>query len=93
MFQTLQDCQHSIRTDSGDSEETYGGKETPFIYPPQGIGQGNRTGLQVWGTTSSGMLQTLHDKGLTTNIITPISKEPLELCGFTFVVSISQIIN
>ena len=31
------------------------------------------------------MLQTLHDKGLATNIITPISKEQLELCGFTFV--------
>ena len=28
------------------------------------------------------MLQTLHDKG---NIITPISKEHLKLCGFTFV--------
>ena len=39
MFQTLQDCQHSIRTAFGDSEETYAGKDIPFINSPQGIGQ------------------------------------------------------
>ena len=55
------------------------------MYPPQGIGQGNGARPQVWGITSSGMLQILHDKGLSTNIITPISKVQLELCGFTFV--------
>ena len=31
------------------------------------------------------MLQTLHDEGLVTNIITPISKEQSKLCEFTFV--------
>ena len=31
------------------------------------------------------MLQILHDKFLATSIITPISKEQLEICGFTFV--------
>ena len=30
------------------------------------------------------MLQVLHDKGLAAYIITPISKEYLELCRFTF---------
>ena len=29
------------------------------------------------------MLQALHDKGLATNVMTPISKEQLKLCGFT----------
>ena len=33
MFQTLQDCQHSIRIAFSDSEDTYRGKETPCIYP------------------------------------------------------------
>ena len=32
-----------------------------------------------------GTLQTPHNKGLATNMITPISKEKLELCGFIFV--------
>ena len=31
------------------------------------------------------MLQTLHDKGLSTKIITPMSKERLGLCGFTLI--------
>ena len=35
--------------------------------------------------TSSVMLQTLHDKGLETSIITQISKEQLKVCGFAFV--------
>ena len=38
MFQTLYDYRHSIRTAFGDSEESYGGKEKPFIHHPQGIG-------------------------------------------------------
>ena len=37
------------------------------------------------------MFQALHDKDLANNIITPISKEQPELCGFTFVDDLDKI--
>ena len=93
MFQTLQDFQHSIRTAFDDPNETYEGIETPFIHPLQETRQGNGTGSQVWDITSSGTLQTLHDKDLATNMITPISNEQQELCEFTFINNADIIAN
>ena len=53
--------------------------------PSQGIGQGNGTEYQVLVITSSVILQTLYNKELATETVTPKSKKILELYDFIFV--------
>lgn len=46
-FLTIQNAQHRTRTFFGDSKSTYGVYEDPYIFPPQGVGQGNGAGPAV----------------------------------------------
>ena len=75
----------TTRTAFGDSGATFGGREPSFTSRPQGLGQGNGTGPQIWAVVSSRMFEVLHKRGLETSFKTPMSKEVLKLCGFAFV--------
>jgi hypothetical protein len=85
MLETIQNAEFVTRTAYGDSDITFGGRETGFIAKPQGTGQGNGAAPQIWAVVSSAMFEVMHQKGLGTNFQAPISKEELELCGFAFV--------
>ena len=70
MFSTLQCMRMGIRTGWGESVITYGGKENS---PMQGMVQGNGTSPSLWISISSLILQFLHDTGLASTTISPIS--------------------
>ena len=48
-FDTLQNMDHSVRTDSGESSSTYGGDKwaIPLNNFPQGLGKGNRAAPEL----------------------------------------------
>ena len=84
MFRTIETAKHTTRTAYGDSILTYGGQEN-FQAPVMGVGQGNGCGPQVWAAVSSTMFEVMRNKGLTTRLCTPISRQTIELGGFAFV--------
>ena len=86
MFHAIQYMKFTTRTVFRDSGETFGGREPTFTCRPQGLGQGNGMGPQIWAVVSSRMFEVLHKKrGLETSFMTLMLKEVLKLCGFTFV--------
>ena len=85
MFHAIQHISFTTRTAFGDSSKTFGGLEEGFLHRPQGLGQGNGSGPPVWSAVSSKMFEVLHNKGLVTDLSTPITKELLEIAGFAFV--------
>ena len=85
MFSTIQKAQHYTRTAFGDSEKTYSRLELPFRFGPQGVGQGNGAGPPVWTVVSLAMFAVLKKRGLATKMVTPITKQKMEVCGFAFV--------
>ena len=66
MFHAIQYMKFTTRTAFGDSMQTFGGKEANYTSRPQGLGQGNGTGPQVWAVVSSRMFEVLHKRGLET---------------------------
>ena len=85
MFHAIQNMQYVTRTAFGDSNKTFGGLEDGYTSKPQGLGQGNGTGPQVWAAISSKMFEVLHKRNLVSNFNTPISNVNMELSGFAFV--------
>ena len=85
MFQSIQDMEYHTMTFHGISEDSFGGKEKGFIAAPNGLGQGNGAGPAVWSVVSTKMFQVLHERGAATKIISPITKDKIDLCGFAFV--------
>ena len=85
MFNTIQETDFITRTVFGDSEECFGGTEKEYDAKPQGVGQGNGAGPQVWSVVSSKMFEVLKKNGIATRMLSPITKDELELAGFAFV--------
>ncbi len=85
MFTTIQNTKYVTRTAYGDSQATFGGLEEGFIAKPQGTGQGNGSGPQIWAVVSSRMFEVLRKRGHTTSHVTPISQQDLQLSGFAYV--------
>jgi hypothetical protein len=84
MFTTIQDIQYITRTNFGDSEKVFGGKEN-FLSKPQGLGQGNGAGPSSWSVVSSKMFEVLHYRGCSTSFTSPITHDNIKTCGFAFV--------
>ena len=61
MFETIQEMKFYTRTVHGVSEKTFGGAETGYISKPNGLGQGNGVGPQIWNAVSSKMFKVLHN--------------------------------
>jgi hypothetical protein len=84
MFQTIQKCQHHIRTVYGDSDMSYGGQGS-YSLPPMGAGQGNGAGPQMWSVLSSVLFLAMHMEGLSTSFCQKITQKFLSLVGFMYV--------
>jgi hypothetical protein len=84
MFETIQQCQHSIRTAYGDSSITYSGKGQ-YNSPPMGAGQGNGAGPQMWAILSSTLFLAMHMEGLSTEFCQKMTKKMILLTGFMYV--------
>ena len=85
MFQTLQDMKYYTVTAHGTSKNSFGGKEKGYIAAPNGLGQGNGAGPQVWSVVSSKMFEVMHKQGSGTNITSPLTNEETNVCGFAYV--------
>jgi hypothetical protein len=83
LFTTLQEATHCIRTAYGDSTITYGGPG--WIKPLHGNGQGNGGGPPLWTVMSSTLLITLHSKGHSLHMLSPITHKPQCFVGYSFV--------
>lgn len=84
MFQTIQQCQHYIRTAYGDSQQSYGG-QGKYKLPPMGAGQGNGAGPQMWAVLSSVLFLAMHMEGLSTKFCQKMTKKFLSIVGFMYV--------
>jgi exonuclease III len=84
MFQTIQQCQHKIRTAYGDSTKTYGGKGK-YDSPPMGAGQGNGAGPQMWAVLSATLFMAMHLEGLSTQFCQKMTEKVISLIGFMYV--------
>jgi hypothetical protein len=82
-IKTLVGMTMCIKTMHGTSELNYGGNEWETY--PHGIGQGNGYGPAIWAIISSPLLQIMRNKGYGTSIHSPITKETLQMAGFSFV--------
>jgi hypothetical protein len=61
MFRTIEDLEHFVRTIYGDSEISFGG--SGWIYPCQGVGQGNGAGPPIWAFVSTPLFDKLRAEG------------------------------
>mmetsp|Transcript_17146 Transcript_17146/g.32461 ORF Transcript_17146/g.32461 Transcript_17146/m.32461 type:complete len:594 (+) Transcript_17146:248-2029(+) len=84
MFQTIQQCQHKIRTAYGDSMQTYGGTGN-YTSPPMGAGQGNGAGPQMWAVLSATLFMAMHMEGLSTQFCQKMTDKILSIVGFMYV--------
>jgi hypothetical protein len=84
MFDTIQKCQHKIRTAYGDSDQTYGGQGS-FEFPPMGVGQGNGAGPQMWSVLSATLFLAMHMEGLGTQFCQKMTDKFISLIGFMYV--------
>ena len=85
MFKTIQEMQFYTRTVHGTSKKTFGGNEGTYIAKPNGLGQGNGAGPQIWNAVSTKMFKVMHNRRRASRIKCPVSEEEMELCGFAFV--------
>ena len=86
MFSTIQRMTHIIRTSFGDSDLTYGGEDIgDWENYPQGVLQGNTSGLAMWTIFSSVNFEILHKRGFATKHCTAISKQVFHLVGFAYI--------
>ncbi len=86
MFGTIQKIVHKVRTLYGDSSSTYGGEDLKhFLFPIQGVGQGNGAGPQIWSILSSTIFFALRKMNCGVHFVSAITKELMHLCGFAYV--------
>ena len=71
MLKPIREMEFFIRTASGESKTSVGGKDKP----KQGGGQGNGACPPMWQQISTTMLRAQHSAGHTVTITTPISKK------------------
>ena len=64
-FSTLKNMVHSVRTDFGDSDNTYRGDIWEILLkpPPHGLGQGNGAAPSIWAIVSSPATNCLREAG------------------------------
>lgn len=84
MFDTIQKCEHTIRTAYGASTHTYGGKGS-YTLPVMGVGQGNGAGPQMWAVISAVLFLAMHMEGFSTPFCQKMTQKFLSLTGFMYV--------
>ena len=82
MFKAIQSMEMQVRTSFGESRRTYGGILNP---PLQGTCQGNGASPVLWTLVSSMLLNALKYKNTSSQVVSALSKEVLELIGFVYV--------
>ena len=87
---TLVNMPRSVKTVFGESIETYSTNPLcdEFLHS---IGQGNGYGPIIWAGISSPLLKILRQRGHGVNITSPITKEELEMAGYSFMDDTDQI--
>jgi hypothetical protein len=86
MFQTIQLCEHKVRTAYGTSDLSYGPNYQPkYCHPIMGVGQGNGAGPQIWSIISSVLFAAMHMEGFSTTFISSITKELIDIVGYMYV--------
>ena len=79
---TLVNMKIYIKTAHGVSNVNYGGPKWNIW--PHGIGQGNGYGPAIWVFISSPLLKIMRYNGYGTSIHSPITKEKMQMAGFSF---------
>ena len=87
---TLVEMPRKVKTVYGESTESY---STNYILDEilHGIGQGNGYGPIIWAGISSPLLKILRDRNFGVKIKSPITREELEMAGYSFVDDTDQI--
>ena len=82
MFGVIQCMTYYIRTNFGDSDSSYGGKQN---VPFQGNRQANGASPTIWLVISMHFVLLIKEEGHTTTVTSPLSGIALTLIGFLFV--------
>ena len=82
MFNAIQNMTYHLRTQFGDSESSYGGKQT---IPFQGTCQGNGASPAMWLMVSMYLVLLGRREGHVSNFSAAFSKATIRLLGFLFV--------
>ena len=85
MFQTIQHMRYHTFTAHGLSKLSFGGKEQGYKAAPNGLGQGNGCAPTAWSVVSSKMFQVMHKRGASTQIMSPLTRSEIDVCGFAYV--------
>ena len=87
MLASLQGMVHRCRNSYGVSESSFGVCvwEIPHSPPPQGAGQGNGAGPQIWAVTSSPVFDILREENHGVHFVSAISEEEIHIVGTAFV--------
>jgi hypothetical protein len=85
MFDTVQKCEHKVRTAYGDSRNTYGPNTGQYKQPVMGVGQGNGAGPQIWSLISSVLFLAMHLDGLSTKFVSKLTSEFIDIIGYMYV--------
>jgi hypothetical protein len=81
MFRTLEQVEHYVRTNFGDSTTSYACTEIPF----QGVYQGNGAGPGIWMLVSIPIINMLKAKGFGFKVINAMSEEKFSFVCYVFV--------
>lgn len=79
--ETIKEMVHTVSTVHGQSDATYGGKDTE----PNGLLQGNGFAAQIWAAISSILFKIYESEGYGAKITSPISRRDTTVAGFAFV--------
>jgi len=86
MFETIQQCEHKIRTAYGDSTSTYGPYyKKKYKHPIMGVGQGNGAGPQIWSLISAVLFLAMRLEGFSTKFVSKLTKEFIDIVGYMYV--------
>lgn len=91
MFSTLQHMKHQVRTQWGDSTNTYNASAT--YLPIHGIGHGNGIGPALWAIMNSPLIDALRKERYGLQMTNPISKDNNLVAGFGFVDDMDLIVS
>ena len=82
-FTTHKNMYHTVRTDFGDSNSTYGGDTwaVPLNPTPKGLGQGNGAAPSIWAIASTPLINYLRKEGHRGAFKCPISGDTTNLVG------------
>lgn len=85
MFNTIQQLEHFIRTEFGDSTISFGGEEITRSDPLHGLGQGIANGPPVCNVLSTPLFDMLRRVGYGVKMVSAIGSEELHFVAYSIV--------